>query len=60
MSVNPTFQTKTKNDKMYENLYHKVMSSTSQKHRLQSPTENDFNVYKAGWNEMQDKRDNSY
>tara|TARA_B110000285_G_scaffold233075_1_gene305803 strand:- start:1663 stop:2025 length:363 start_codon:yes stop_codon:yes gene_type:complete len=36
------------------------MNSTAQKNRITSPEDNGFNVYKAGWNQLQDRRDSQY
>lgn len=40
------------NDKLYEQLYHKVMTSQNPKNRIERPNSNNFEIYKNGWNEM--------
>lgn len=48
------------NDKLYEKLYHKVMTGQNAKNRMERPPSNTFEVYKNGWNAMQDKNDKEY
>lgn len=49
-------------EKMYEDLYHKVMQddSVKPKHRLAPDRASNFDTYKDGWNQIQDKVDNEY
>lgn len=48
------------NSKLYEQLYHKVMTGQTSKNRIEKPQSNNFEVYKTGWNSMQDKNDKEY
>lgn len=36
------------------------MTGQNPKNRIESNSENDFEVYKTGWNAMQDKNDKEY
>jgi len=52
-----------KRDKMYEDLYHKVMKSKNPKdntHRVGGQSVNTFQVFKEGWSSMQDKINKDY
>jgi hypothetical protein len=51
---------KQSNDKLYEQLYHKVMTGQTPKNRIDRPNSNNFEIYKQGWNAMQDKNDKEY
>jgi uncharacterized glyoxalase superfamily metalloenzyme YdcJ len=50
--------------KMYSNLYQKVMKAKNPRENSnrmdQAAGSNTFDVFKAGWNQMQDKYDKSY
>lgn len=49
-------------DQMYENLFHKVMDSKTNKqtHRIKKEDEHLVNTYRNGINEIQDKLDREY
>lgn len=60
--ANQEIISKTQRDKMYQDLYHQVMKSKDMKestHRVGQPM-NAFQVYKEGWNKIQDKIDKDY
>lgn len=47
-------------DRMYEELYHKVMKVKDPKDRLSNNQYNTFDAYKDTWNRIQDRNDRDY
>lgn len=47
---------------MYEDLYHRVMKNNDPFAKTRLPTDNTstFDLYKDGWNQIQDKVDSEY
>jgi hypothetical protein len=45
---------------MYNELYHKVMTTGTKTTRILNNKVSTFEVYKEGWNQLQDKNDKNY